>query len=247
MSNSPTLAKHNVFMDDVTVEVWVDCPWAEMLLVGNKGVTEADTHPRYFRNNLKKLAGLWKVFTVVPPRDLPHVTSLLGNRIKVGKYLPMGNVHVFNLRRPPIHCISAGTGTMAEKSKKPNIDRAMLEKQNVTFYDIEEVKLPLDVDAVGEGLLKFNIPLDRVSTKDYLNKNIYENASFEEIPDSTFSKKPFSEGQKSMMSRHLKYANHLTKEAQKLKRDGSLEDEWTALLNEWVFKVFASRGDYDKD
>jgi hypothetical protein len=46
------------------------------------------------------------------------MTLLLGNPIKVGKYLPIGNMHVFNLRRPPIHCISAGTGTMAEKSEK---------------------------------------------------------------------------------------------------------------------------------
>jgi hypothetical protein len=32
-----------------------------------------------------------------------------------------------------------------------------------------------------------------------------------------------------------------------LKRDGSLEDERTTLLNEQVFKVFASGGDYEKD
>jgi hypothetical protein len=242
MSNSPILEKRNVFMD-VTAEVWVDCPWAEMLLAGNKGVTEADTHPRYFRNSLKKLARMWKIFTSVPPRDLPHVTLLLGNPIKVDKYLPMGNVRDFNLRRiHTIHCISAGT--MAEKSEKPNIKRSTLEKHNMTQYDIGEVEFPSHVHAVQEGLLEFNIALNQASTGQFLKMNGFKKDSFEEIPHSVFIGRSLSEDEKNTMTRYFKLASQLAKDAQKLEKDGALENRWTALLNEFVFRGFehAARG-----
>jgi hypothetical protein len=237
MSNS---TKHNVFINDVTVEVWVDCP--EMLLAGNKGVTEADTHPRYFRNSLKKLARLWKFFTGVPPRDLLHVTLLLGNSM-FGKYLPMGNIHDFNSRRIcTIHCLSAGT--MAEKSEKPNIKRGTLEKHNMTQHDIGEVELPSHVHAVLEGLLEFNIALNRASTEQFLKTNGFKKDSFEEIPHSVFVGRSLSEDEKNTMTRYLKLASYLAKNAQKLDKDGALENRWTALLNECAFRGFehAPRG-----
>ena len=193
MSNSPTLEKHHVLM-----EVWLDTIGVEMLLAGNKRDTEVDAHHRYFRNSLKKLARLWKVLTGVTPRDLPHVTLLLGNSM-FGKYLSMGNVPDINPRR-----IRLSAGTMAEESEKPNIKRTTLEKHNMTQHDIGEVELPSNVQAVREGLVEFSIALAQASTAStaqFLQTNEFKKDSLDEIPQSMFIRRSLSEDERKTMTR----------------------------------------------